>query len=644
MTTLSGVQPGWVGTKENPYDYIVIGGGISGLYAAWRLIENHKRNRGGVAFKLLLAEATDRFGGRIMNIGADGLGHVANIGAMRYLPDQPIINSLVAHLGRETKYGFSVYSHDFEPAYWHLRGRFMHFGRDPVGSKNDTARIVRDSLGRPNNLFRSNTGAYLLKDDECGLSPAELVGLALRRALGDIELHHDIHQAHGGTEAKRAIELKLRQANEASNGVLIDFHLLSPTEWRLFREHGLTKSDSCPLWKQSFWDILRRYVSHEAICLIHDGLGYQSIVGIWNAAEAIIWFIREFGAASNYKGIGKGMGRLPNALEKECGFEEVTALPADKTGAVSIRHAQATRVTYHEDCSLVSVEFSMWPEAAAETLVQGEVFAKNAVFAIPAGAIERIIWIPQQEDRDSPGPSPEAAELLLIAQDSVHRHALLKFFVWFDQNWWKDQIKSDAYKVFSDSELKQLYLYSGEQDFSGTGPAKAVMMAYADEAFAHYLGTLAKTFAGDAPLCKHRNEETSRLAAAYGVSARFWGRIAQSLEDVFPHCDSKLIHDSAMFVAFQDWTKAPYFAGWHSWRAGRKAWEDRQKIAQPFAGKPIYICGEAFSVEQGWIEGALRSTEYVLSQRIGLSPPEFGDIDMKVRELKFKNLADYLTF
>ena len=61
--------------------------------------------------------------------------------------------------------------------------------------------------------------------------------------------------------------------------------------------------------------------------------------------------------------------------------------------------------------------------------------------------------------------------------------------------------------------------------------------------------------------------------------------------------------------------------GWHSWDPHYEPWEVVNGLAQPFEDAKIYTCGEAYSLEQGWAEGALRSAELVL-KKLGLSPPK----------------------
>jgi hypothetical protein len=61
-----------------------------------------------------------------------------------------------------------------------------------------------------------------------------------------------------------------------------------------------------------------------------------------------------------------------------------------------------------------------------------------------------------------------------------------------------------------------------------------------------------------------------------------------------------------------DWSRAPYFGGWHSWNPHARSWEVMDRMVQPFVNIPVFVCGEAYSTEQGWAEGALRSAERIL--------------------------------
>ena len=65
-------------------------------------------------------------------------------------------------------------------------------------------------------------------------------------------------------------------------------------------------------------------------------------------------------------------------------------------------------------------------------------------------------------------------------------------------------------------------------------------------------------------------------------------------------------------AAFRDWGDDPFGGGWNSWNIGVKSWEVKKEITRPYPDRPLYICGEAYSDAQGWVEGALQTADIVL--------------------------------
>ena len=76
---------------------------------------------------------------------------------------------------------------------------------------------------------------------------------------------------------------------------------------------------------------------------------------------------------------------------------------------------------------------------------------------------------------------------------------------------------------------------------------------------------------------------------------------------------------------FIDWTPWPYGGGWHNWQPGWKSWETAETLSGRIGGCKLYVCGESYSQAQGWVEGALESTESMLQKSFGLSAPDWLD-------------------
>ena len=72
---------------------------------------------------------------------------------------------------------------------------------------------------------------------------------------------------------------------------------------------------------------------------------------------------------------------------------------------------------------------------------------------------------------------------------------------------------------------------------------------------------------------------------------------------------------------FQDWTADPYGGGWHYYALGHDGAEDGEAMIKPLANRNLFVCGEAYSFAQGWVEGAIERAETVLQRHFQLKPP-----------------------
>ena len=69
-----------------------------------------------------------------------------------------------------------------------------------------------------------------------------------------------------------------------------------------------------PLYEQGFWQVLMRVMSGEAYQLAIAAGGYQTTPSNWNAADAIPWFLSDFGLDPTYRGFENGFQQVPLVL------------------------------------------------------------------------------------------------------------------------------------------------------------------------------------------------------------------------------------------------------------------------------------------------------------------------------------------
>jgi monoamine oxidase len=137
--------------SHEPLDVAVVGGGVAGSYAAFRLIESRPD------WAIGLFERSRRIGGRLLSLRVPGVHHVrAELGGMRFRTSQPLITRLVDRLGLPTR--LFVAAHD-DNRYF-LRGARWR-SVDPGGAE----------------------AVYSLAEDERGLSPDEVLLVALDRIV-----------------------------------------------------------------------------------------------------------------------------------------------------------------------------------------------------------------------------------------------------------------------------------------------------------------------------------------------------------------------------------------------------------------------------------------------------------------------------
>jgi protoporphyrinogen oxidase len=80
---------------QDHYDVAIVGAGIAGLYAAFRLGSDPKfKNK-----SICLFEASDRLGGRMFSLDIPHVAFPIELGAMRFKPTHRILQDLVKEFG-----------------------------------------------------------------------------------------------------------------------------------------------------------------------------------------------------------------------------------------------------------------------------------------------------------------------------------------------------------------------------------------------------------------------------------------------------------------------------------------------------------------------------------------------------------------
>ncbi len=172
---------------------------------------------------------------------------------------------------------------------------------------------------------------------------------------------------------------------------------------------------------------------------------------------------------------------------------------------------------------------------------------------------------------------------------SVDAWSAAKLYLWFDRPWWRDGAFLGM-RVTTDLSPRKLFAFD---EVGLDGPA-ILLAAYTDGPAVERWTSLAD---GGAP--------------GAGAPSPILDAAANELRAVFPSIASI---PAPVGSAFKHWGADPLECGWHYWRAGADSVQVIADIAQPSPDLELYVCGEAYSRWQAWVEGALETAATVVER------------------------------
>jgi monoamine oxidase len=339
------------------------------------------------------------------------------------------------------------------------------------------------------------------------------------------------------------------------------------------------------LYKIGFCNALQDILSHEAFQLLKDSGGYDSNFMNWNTAEAVTYLLENFSKKLNPRYIVGGMSKLPEAIAEKIiklGGEihistQMLGFEINKKNKVSILCKNTGSDTYCRQIESDQLILAL-PQRSLELLDQNNSLFQN-------NQIQKLI-------------------------KSVQRQPALKLFLSYSTSWWEPKENSNSV-IISDLPLRMSYYFSknSADQKDRTSQKESMVMIYEDIDPDHYWQGLyskdldrEKNFGAQIPPQKMLEAVQTHLQAIHN-------------KDIIPKPISYL---------FRDWSNDPFGGGYHVWRPDFDATSVMNQIRKPDLNKPVYICGEAYSNTQSWIEGALKTAESIMQ--------EYFDLD-KIQEI-----------
>ena len=204
--------------------------------------------------------------------------------------------------------------------------------------------------------------------------------------------------------------------------------------------------------------------------------------------------------------------------------------------------------------------------------------------------------------------------------DSVTMEPAFKLLMGFEQPWWLKEFGAHAGESITDLPMRQCYYFGIDPDNGHS----LFLASYNDMRTVPFWNVLAQ----------NRSKKPSfQVSATSHVSAEdmsVWqdSQASQVLVDeaLSQVCELHGLGKDDVgtpYVAFyKDWSVDPFGGGYHAWRAGVDVREAMSFMRCPNKNESVYICGEAYSDQQGWVEGAFCVAERMLQEWFELEWPE----------------------
>ncbi|MEA2231371.1 MAG: hypothetical protein QOD83_1187 [Solirubrobacteraceae bacterium] len=546
-------------------DYAIAGGGVSGLYTAWRLLADAAKKKRPQP-KITIYESSAEIGGRLLTwlpLGQDS-GLRAELGGMRFMKSQQLVWSLL-HDGGLGFTSEDIIDFPVSGDHWRLLLRGQSIGMPKTPHAEDWERASE---------------RYHFDDDEAERhkqSPGDIVAEIFTMVLEQ----NDISSAPTTREGWDAIKPELTWYGK-------------------------------PLWDIGFWNLLSDECSPETYQYIVDAFGYFSIASNWNAAEAMQTIMLDFRGEDFYT-LKNGYMSLPTylakALEHKVEIQRSTRLAtfskrADDALELVLVGPTGRRFTATADRLVLAM-----PRRALELIstpaslfdIPGKRYLKRLVTSVtPIPAFKLFLfykdrWWQELEPPMTVGRSvcdlPIRQTYYMRPDDLASTTAGLIMASYDDAravDYWQGLVPRDD--QLAEGRLQLL------------------------EALAAFAQVLGADMTG-----VEQREPPPHLHKAPEEMVNHARRQLARLHDIPPESVPQ-----PEIGAFADWGLDPFGGGWNFWTAQTDVREVMTQIKTPLgADERVYIVGDGYSGVQGWVEGALTATEVVLTKHLGAERPEW---------------------
>ena len=571
----------------------IVGAGMSGLYSAWRLKEECNED------DVVIFERSDRTGGRLDS-------DIVKFNNFKQGPSEPDTIEV-----KEEQGGMRFLFEDMDD----LMALFLK-----LDLQNDIVPFPMNSGGNNRLYFRGESFSveeakqdnyqiwselYNLAPSEQGVNPKDIVNVVFNRIL----------QANP--------DFTRRPENKG------------PEFWQAFRIECCWNDK--PLFQWSLWDLFSDMgYTQECVTMLYRILGFNgTFLSKMNAGVAY-QLLEDFPADVKFKTFKDGFSTLPNTLVDRVGKDKIHLQTSIEAIAYDELREQYILTYQHTDKDGKVVKETMR--------------AEKVILGLPRLALEKLFV---KSDAFNNLPTEKSQKLWDTLQ-SASNQPLLKINLYYENAWWgngmtgrpsvafgpnfADLPTGSVYPFYAvNDELAASLIYQ-EHDAESTPSAEveaklsliakekyakpAALTIYCDYLNINFWSALQSK--GEAYHSPQQDKFITSVPedmhpatdAVVKEATRFFKSIFNTHYVPEPVLTSARIWEGS--VEFDLKPSQQFGYGVHQWAIGANDEEVIKDLVEPMPN--LFTCGEAFSDYQGWVEGALRSTDLALEKGFGLKP------------------------
>jgi Flavin containing amine oxidoreductase len=419
------------------------------------------------------------------------------------------------------------------------------------------------------------------------LAPA----VSTKQALSNLTAYSMMPELADTIEA--VVGIRINSWNELSTK-------LSDADWQTLATKGSV--DGTPLSDIPLRFVMARALGHEALALAQDSVGYSSILHTWNAADGFPWNVGDYGPLVTYRHVTDGYDKLPQILAQQF---------VDAGGMI---HLNASLRSFTSDDPGGPITLTLTEDGTTRI-----VLTRRLILAMPRRSLELL-------DPVGPVLGPGNAEVHDLVR-SVVPIPLFKLAICYSRPWWEEiqpvnpgtglMAKIRSGRSTTDLPIRQCYYWKVDP-----ATRHAVVLIYDDgwdlEYWADLRDSDAPSHPDDPDLAN--DDSTSSLWSRHKAPRRMVLEAHRQLLEMHGITDPSVV-PLPYSASYRDWGEDPYGGGANFWPVGVRSYEVSKRIVQPKPPYPVYICGDAYSHAQAWVEGAIETAEDMLQRHLGLTAP-----------------------